>query len=68
MPDYDHYSIALRWDGEDWIVRNPELPGCIADGKTAKKAMASLKITRKLWIESRLAADLKIPSPTFEKE
>lgn len=66
MLDLGHYSIALKWDGEDWIVRNPELPGCIADGKTIGKALASLEISRKLWIESSLAAGLKIPAPIIE--
>lgn len=68
MPDFEHYSIALKWERKDWIARNPELSGCIADGKTPSRALASLKITRKLWIESRLATGLKISLPTFEKE
>ena len=68
MPDFEHYSVALRWDGEDWIARNPELPGCIADGKTPTEALASLEISRKLWIESSLATGLEVPAPVFEEE
>ena len=67
MLDLGHYSIALTWTGEDWIARNPELPGCIADGNTIGKALASLRISRKLWVESRLATGLEIPAPILEK-
>lgn len=69
MPDVEyylkmHYRIVLEWDGEDWIARNPELPGCVADGKTEQLALVALSISRKLWIESRLATGLEIPLPS----
>ena len=73
MPDLEqylkmNYSVLLTWDGKDWIARNPELPGCIADGKTEQKALASLAICRKLWLKSRWATGNKIPLPTLEQE
>jgi antitoxin HicB len=73
MPDLKqylemHYSILLRWDGEDsWIARHPELHGCIADGKTIEEALKSLKISRELWLESSLACGLEIPLPIEEE-
>lgn len=67
MLDLEHYSVALKWDGNDWIARNPELPGCTADGKTITEALASLEISRKLWIESSLATGLEVPAPALEE-
>lgn len=73
MPDLEqylkmHYRIELEWDGEAWIAKNPELRGCIADGETEVEAVASLKISRKLWLESRLATNLEIPLPASAQE
>jgi predicted RNase H-like HicB family nuclease len=72
MPDLKHYlemhySISLTWDGDSWIARNPELHGCIADGRTVKEALASLKISRRLWLESSLACNLEVPLPIEEE-
>jgi predicted RNase H-like HicB family nuclease len=72
MPDLEqylkmHYSILLKWDGDDsWIARNPELKGCIADGRTVEEALASLEISRALWLEASLANGLEIPLPNEE--
>jgi antitoxin HicB len=63
-----HYRIDLQWDGEDWIAKNPELHGCIADGKTTQEAVESLAISRKLWLESRLATNLEIPLPASAQD
>ena len=68
MPDLEqylkmHYRIVLEWDGEAWIAKNPELRGCIADGETEEKAVASLKISRELWIECSLANGIEVPLP-----
>jgi len=59
-----HYSATLQYDPEGyWIAEHPELPGCRADGETAQEALASLEISRELWIESRLASGLDVPAP-----
>ena len=59
-----NYRVALQYDPDGyWIAEHPELPGCKADGETAQEALASLDISRKLWIESRLATGLDVPKP-----
>ncbi len=59
-----NYRVALQYDPDGyWIAEHPELPGCKADGETAQEALSSLDISRKLWIESRLATDLEVPEP-----
>jgi len=59
-----HYRAALYYDPEGyWIAEHPDLPGCRADGETAQEAIASLDISRELWIESSLATGNKVPEP-----
>ncbi len=59
-----HYRVTLDYDPEGyWDARNPELPGCRADGATEQEALLSLSISRELWIESRLSVGLFIPEP-----
>jgi predicted RNase H-like HicB family nuclease len=61
---HQRYRVILDYDPEGyWIARNPELPGCIADGATEQEALLSLSISRELWIESRLSVGLLIPEP-----
>lgn len=65
----NHYRVALRYDPEGyWIAEHPELPGCVADGATAQEALASLDVSRELWIASRLAAGLQVPEPGAEPQ
>ena len=64
-----NYRIDLQYDSEGyWIAKHPELPGCIADGKTVQEALSSLGISRELWIESRLVTGLEIPEPQIASE
>jgi len=64
-----HYRVALRFDPEGyWVADHPELPGCVADGANAQEALASLEISRELWIESRMAAGLPVPVPGEEPQ
>ena len=63
-PMKDNYRAVLQYDPEGyWVAENPELPGCLADGATAQEALSSLEISRKLWMESRLASGLDVPQP-----
>jgi predicted RNase H-like HicB family nuclease len=64
-----NYRIDLQYDSEGyWIAKHPELPGCIADGKTIQEALSSLDISRELWIESHLTSGLEIPEPQKASE
>ena len=40
------YSMIITWSEEDnsYIVSVPELPGCMADGKTQKEAIENANI------------------------
>lgn len=64
-----NYRVVLQYDPDGyWIAEHPELPGCKADGETQQEALFSLDISRKLWIESRLATGLEVPEPQEEPE
>jgi predicted RNase H-like HicB family nuclease len=57
------YEIIIYWSEEDqsYIAEVPELPGCAADGKTYKQALANVEVIIREWIET--AKELKRPVP-----
>ena len=57
------YEIIIYWSEEDkaYIAEVPELPGCAADGKTYKQALANVELIIREWIET--AKELKRPVP-----
>lgn len=57
------YEIIIYWSEEDqsFLAEVPELPGCMADGKTHKEALANVEVIIKEWIET--ATELKRPIP-----
>ena len=59
------YEIIIFWSEEDssFIAEVPELPGCMADGKTYKEALHSAEIIIAEWIETAQSIGRTIPSP-----
>jgi len=57
------YEIVIYWSAEDraYIAEVPELPGCMADGKTYQEALSNVEIIIQEWIET--AKELKRPIP-----
>lgn len=57
------YELVIYWSDEDqsFVVEVPELPGCMADGKTYEQAVANAKEVIEEWIET--ARDLGRPIP-----
>ena len=57
------YEIIIYWSEEDqaYIAEVPELPGCTADGKTYKQALANVEVIIQEWIET--AKELRRPVP-----
>lgn len=57
------YEMIIYWSDEDeaFIAEVPELPGCAADGRTYKEAVANAETAIKEWIET--ARDLGRPVP-----
>jgi predicted RNase H-like HicB family nuclease len=57
------YEIILYWSKEDeaFLAEVPELPGCVADGKTYQEALANAEVVMQQWIET--ARELGRPIP-----
>jgi antitoxin HicB len=65
-----NYPIYLRFSSEDkaWIAEIPDLPGCMADGKTQAQALTAAKEAIGLWLEVAKADGREIPKPSQEDE
>lgn len=59
------YEIVIYWSKEDncYISEVPELPGCMADGKTLQELVSNTEIIIKEWIECALEEGEEIPQP-----
>ena len=65
MEDYIKYEMVIYWSKEDdaFIVEVPELPGCIADGKTYEEAIKNALIVIREWVETAKELGKEIPEP-----
>jgi len=59
------YEIIIYWSEEDkcFIAEVPELPGCMADGKTHKEALENVEVVIEEWIETAKSLGREIPKP-----
>ena len=59
------YEMIIYWSKEDeaLLVEVPELPGCMADGKTYEEAVANAKVIIQEWIETAREEKRSIPQP-----
>ncbi|MCR4287140.1 MAG: type II toxin-antitoxin system HicB family antitoxin [Deltaproteobacteria bacterium] len=51
-----NYPMTLIWDAEDkvWFVEFPDLPGCMAHGKTPNEAVDLAQKIKKEWLMDAL--------------
>jgi predicted RNase H-like HicB family nuclease len=59
------YEVIIYWSDEDqaFIAEVPELPGCAADGKTYREALANVEVVVREWIETAAELGRPIPQP-----
>lgn len=59
------YEIVLYWSTADdaYIAEVPELPGCMADGKTRAEALSAVERVIDEWLETAIALGRAIPEP-----
>jgi predicted RNase H-like HicB family nuclease len=59
------YEIIIFWSDEDnaYIAEVPELPGCMADGKTYQDALCNAERIIDEWIETANRLGRSIPKP-----
>jgi predicted RNase H-like HicB family nuclease len=55
--------IIIEWSNEDqaFIAEVPELPGCMADGKTYAEAIANVEVIIQEWLETAKELGKEIP-------
>lgn len=59
------YEVIIYWSEEDnaYVAEIPELPGCMADGKTYRQALAAAERVAKEWIDVARELGRSIPKP-----
>ena len=59
------YEVIIYWSEEDkaFIAEVPELPGCVADGRTYREALANVQVIIKEWIATAKELGRTIPQP-----
>jgi predicted RNase H-like HicB family nuclease len=59
------YEVILYWSDADqaFIAEVPELPGCAADGKTYRQALANVEAVIEQWLETAKELGRPIPQP-----
>ena len=59
------YEILIFWSTEDdaFVAEVPELPGCMADGKTYQEALSNAQQIIHEWIETAKEIGRAIPQP-----
>jgi antitoxin HicB len=50
-------------EGGGYLIRFPDLPGCISDGETPEEALANGADALQGWLETRRERGLSIPAP-----
>jgi len=65
MQENIKYELIVYWSEDDgaYIVNVPELPGCMADGKTYKEAIQNVLIVIEEWMETARELGRNIPMP-----
>lgn len=59
------YEVIIYWSDEDnsFIAEVPELPGCMADGKTRQEVLENIEIIIQEWLETAKNEKREIPVP-----
>jgi excisionase family DNA binding protein len=66
MKNVNKYEVVIYWDVDDriFVAEVPNLPGCMAHGKTRRAALASIEVAIDAWIEVTRKAGESVPSPS----
>jgi len=60
------YTVIYEWGKRNWSAYVPDLPGCIATGKTRKAVEKLIREAIEFHIEGMHARGEKVPNPTTE--
>ncbi len=59
------YELVVDWSDEDkcYVVKVPDLPGCMARGRTRQAAVKMAEEAIELWIETAKEDGVRVPKP-----
>ena len=59
------YKLMIYWRELDssFMVKVPELPGCMADGKTYVEAVTNAEVVIQEWLETAQELGRDLPTP-----
>ena len=60
-----HYEMIIYWDKTDniYVGDVPELPGCMAHGKSKKEALENAEKAVEFWLKTAKEDGIQIPVP-----
>jgi predicted RNase H-like HicB family nuclease len=60
------YTVLYEWGKRNWSAYVPDLPGCVATGKTRKQVEKLIREAIEFHIEGLHAHGERIPEPSIE--
>jgi predicted RNase H-like HicB family nuclease len=60
------YTVIYEWGERNWSAYVPDLPGCIATGKTRKQVEKLIREAMEFHIEGMRARGESVPQPSIE--
>ena len=59
------YEMIIYWDKTDniYVVDVPELPGCMAHGKSKKEALENVEKAVEFWLKTAKEDGIQVPDP-----
>lgn len=65
MMSESQYEMIIYWNKADniYVVDIPELPGCMAHGKSKKEALENAEKAVEFWLKTAKEDGIQIPSP-----
>ena len=59
------YEVIIWWseDDQSYLAEIPELPGCVADGKSHPELLRNLEEVTQLWLDTAKLENRPIPAP-----
>ena len=59
------HEVIIYWSDEDhaFVTEVPELPGCMADGRTYREALRAVERVAREWIETARELGREVPEP-----
>lgn len=60
------YTVIFEWGKRNWSAYVPDLPGCIATGKTRQEVERRIREAIEFHVEGLRAQGQKVPEPSVE--